>query len=418
MAELRQSRPKGTLDFVPPQSIELRGVEETFRRVARRFGFAEIITPTFEHTEVFVKSTGTSSDIVTKEMYRFRDRSDRDLTLRPEGTPSVVRAVLENNLRLPTRLFYTGSYFRYSRPQKGRYREFHQLGVEALGEAAPDTDAEVIFLGTEFFSMLGIDDCLTHVNSIGCLECRPAHRTALVAFFAAKRDQLCPDCLVRLEANPLRILDCKVEACRTAAEGAPAPRQFLCAACETHFQGVLTELTRRNLQFELDDRLVRGLDYYNRTTFEYVSKSLGAQDSLGGGGRYDYLVRSFGGPDTPGIGFALGLERTLLAMPPAEITARHHICYVIWMSEAELPAARDVADRLRAAGLPARIDYDAKKPAKQFKSADADNAACCVVIGADELSRGVYSLKDLATGDQTEIPHDFLVPEVRARFRD
>lgn len=418
MSAAKQTRPKGTLDFVPPESVRLRQAEDLFRHVAGRFGFQEIITPTFEHTEVFVKSSGETSDVVTKEMYRFRDRSDRDLTLRPEGTPGVVRAILENNLRLPCRLCYTGSYFRYSRPQKGRYREFHQLGVEAIGEASPETDAEVIYCATEFFSLLGITGIVTRINSIGCTSCRPQYREKLVAFLADKRPQLCEDCQVRLDANPMRVFDCKVESCQQLVAPAPRPSQFLCPDCAGHFDRVQAALMARNLQFVLDDRLVRGLDYYNRTTFEYTSAAIGAQDSLGGGGRYDYLVRSFGGPDTPAIGFALGLERTLLALPPAPAGPRRHLCYVVWLTEKELPAARALADKLRAERIPCRIDYDARKPARQFKTADADNAACCVIVGPDELARGVYSLKDLATGNQSEVPADIIVPEVRALFRD
>jgi histidyl-tRNA synthetase len=418
MSEPGQSRPKGTLDFVPPEAASLRRVEDVFRRIADCYGFSEIITPTFEHTEVFVKSSGVTSDIVTKEMYRFRDRSDRDLTLRPEGTPGVIRALVENRVRLPCRLCYVGPYFRYSRPQKGRYREFHQLGVEAIGEASPETDAEVIACGVGFFAALGITDCATRVNSIGCAVCRPAYRERLVAFLSGRRAALCPDCQARIDTNPMRVFDCKSDACRAATVDAPAPRRHLCPDCAAHFQGVLTALAARGIGVELDDRLVRGLDYYSRTTFEYVSAALGAQDSLGGGGRYDYLVGSFGGPATPAVGFALGLERTLLALPPAPAPGRLHLCYIVWLTQSELPAARALADRLRRDGVACRIDYDAKKPGRQFKSADAANAACCVVVGPDELTGGFYSLKDLGTGEQSQVPADAIIPAVRALFHN
>jgi histidyl-tRNA synthetase len=418
MSELRQSRPKGTLDFVPPESEKLRRVEAVFRHIAGRFGFAEIITPTFEHTDVFVKSSGETSDIVTKEMYRFRDRSDRDLTLRPEGTPGVIRALLENGVRLPARLFYTGSYFRYSRPQKGRYREFHQLGVEALGEASPETDAEVIYCGTEFFAALGITDLTTRLNSIGCTNCRPAYRAQLVAFLSARKDQLCPDCQARLETNPMRIFDCKVESCHRAVEGAPRPSRYLCPECATHFAGVQAALGARSLQFELDDRLVRGLDYYSRTVFEYISASLGAQDSLGGGGRYDYLIEEFGGPDTPGAGVAIGLERTMLVAPAAPAPERRNLVFVVWLTEAEIGTAEKLADQLRSGGIAAQVDYDARKVKGQFKSADAAQAACCIIIGPDELAKGVYSLKNLATGEQREVTADAIAAEVRKLFTE
>jgi len=418
MAELKQSRPKGTQDFVPPDSERMRQVEKVFRDLAECYGYREIITPTFEHTAVFVKSSGDTSDVVTKEMYSFKDRADRDLTLRPEGTPGVVRAVIENRLRLPCRLYYAGPFFRYSRPQKGRTREFFQVGVEALGEASPLTDAEVIYFGDLFFESLGIRDCTVQVNSIGCRECRPAHREVLRKFLLDRKEQLCEDCKLRIERNPLRVLDCKVETCRQAVKDAPTPPQYLCAACKSHYEQVLAELTRRGLRYEMNDRLVRGLDYYNRTTFEYISASLGAQDSLGGGGRYDYLIGDFGGPDTPGIGVAIGLERTILAAPVTPAPARRHLAFVVWLTEAELGAAQDLADRLRADGIPAQVDYDASKVKGQFKSANAAQAACCIIIGPDELTKGVYSLKDLATGEQREVPSAAICAEVRALFAD
>jgi histidyl-tRNA synthetase len=418
MSDLKQSRPKGTQDFVPPVAGRLVQVENVFRRLAWLGGFQEIVTPTFEHTEVFVKSSGEGSDVVTKEMYSFKDRSERDLTLRPEGTPGVVRATLENRLRLPCRLYYVGPFFRYGRPQKGRFREFYQVGIEALGEASPLTDAEVISFGNAFFQSLGIHDCTTQVNSIGCRECRPAHREALRKFLLDRKEQLCADCQVRFERNPLRILDCKVETCRQAVQDAPTPRHYLCSACKTHHEQVLAELNRRGLRYEMNDRLVRGLDYYSRTTFEYISTSLGAQDSLGGGGRYDYLVEEFGGPPTPGVGLAIGLERTMLAAPVTPTPARRHLAFVVWLTEAELGAARDLADRLRADGVAAQVDYDARKIKGQFKSADAARAACCIIIGPDELAKGVYSLKDLATGAQREVPSAALSAEVRKLFAD
>jgi len=418
MSDNQRGRPKGTQDFVPPVSGRLHHAETVFRRLAELQGYQEIVTPTFEHTDVFVKSSGEGSDIVTKEMYSFKDRGERDLTLRPEGTPGVVRAVLENRLRLPCRLYYVGSYFRYCRPQKGRTREFHQVGVEALGEASALTDAEIILFGSGFFKSLGIIDCTVQVNSIGCRVCRPAHREKLVAFLVAQRDRLCPDCLVRLERNPLRIFDCKVETCRSAVAAAPAPREFLCLDCRRHHDQVLSALSRRGLEFEANDRLVRGLDYYNRTTFEYISASLGAQDSLGGGGRYDYLVEEFGGPATPGVGVAIGLERTLLAAPAAASPQRRNLVFVVWLTEAETEAAEDLADRLRSADVPAQIDYDSGRLKGQFKSADAARAAACVIVGPDELRKGVYSLKDLATGEQREVRSEEVVEAVRLVLPD
>jgi histidyl-tRNA synthetase len=416
MSELKQTRPKGTQDFVPPESERRHQVEETFRCLAEAYGYREIVTPTFEHAAVFEKSSGATSDIVTKENYTFKDRAGRDLTLRAEGTPCVVRAVLENRVRLPCRLYYVGPCFRYGRPQKGRFREFGQAGIEALGEASPLTDAEIIFFGYSFFASLGIRDCTTQVNTIGCRECRPTHRGALRDYLLDRTGQLCADCKVRLERNPLRVFDCKVETCRQAVKDAPTPRQYLCPVCKKHFEAVLADLDRRGLPYEVNDRLVRGLDYYSRTVFEYISTSLGAQDSLGGGGRYDYLIEEFGGPDTPGTGVAIGLERTMLVAPAAPAPDRRNLAFVVWLTEAEIAAAEKLADKLRADGVPVQVDYDARKVKGQFKAADSAQAACCVIIGPDELAKGVYSLKNLATGEQREVPADAIAAEVLRLF--
>ncbi len=417
MASPKQSRPKGTQDFVPPASDRRHAVELAFRSLAGRYGFSEIVTPVFEHTQVFVKSSGTASDIVTKEMYTFQDRAGRDLTLRPEGTPGVVRAALENRVRMPCRLYYVGPYFRYGRPQKGRYREFGQFGVEVLGEASPAVDAEVVGFGDEFFRGLGVADLVTQLNSIGCRECRPAYREKLVGFLGRHRDELCDDCRVRMERNPLRVFDCKNAKCQAVVADAPKPRESLCKECDRHFDEVRQALDRRKLVYQLNDRLVRGLDYYNRTTFEYVSGRLGAQDSLGGGGRYDYLMADFGGPDTPGVGLAIGHERTMLAMPGIEDAGRRNLVFVVWMTEEERPAAGDLVDRLRAEGIPTQMDHDASRPRHQFKAADAVGAACCVIVGPDELSRGAYSVKDLTTGEQVEVPQNTIAVRLRALLR-
>lgn len=420
MSGPKYTRPKGTQDLPPEAAAQRRQVEWVFRHTAAGFGFEEIITPTFEHSDVFVKSSGEASDIVTKETYSFPDRAGRSLTLRPEGTPGVVRAVLENRLRLPCRLFYHGPYFRYCRPQKGRMREFVQLGAELLGDGHPEADAEVITLGSWFFDDLGIADCTTELNSIGCRDCRPGHRAELVEFLSGRREALCEDCRARLERNPLRVLDCKNESCRVVFADAPKPVARLCPVCREHFDAVRAALDRRGLRYRLNDRLVRGLDYYNRTTFEYVSDRLGAQNSLGGGGRYDYLFEEFGGPPTPAVGLAIGLERTILALPdqPAGRTpARRRLAFVIWMTEAERGAAAELVDRLRVDRVPAQMSFD-PKPGKQFKAADAARAACCVIIGPDEAARGTVAIKDLVTGEQNEYPRNIVTPEVRALFRD
>jgi len=401
---MKHTRPKGTRDFLPPESARKQRAEAVFRRCAELYGFQEAVTPTFEHTEVFVKSSGVTSDVVTKEMYTFKDRSERELTLRPEGTPGLVRAILENGLRIPCRLYYVGPMFRYNRPQKGRYREFYQLGVESFGEAGPEVDAEVIALGAEFFGALGIRDCETQVNSIGCRACRPQYHEQLKRFLTERSSELCPECRTRMEQNPLRTFDCKNETCQAILGNAPKPKDNLCSACAEHFQAVLAALRARDVKFALNDRMVRGLDYYSRTAFEYISRTIGAQDSLGGGGRYDYLVEDFGGPATPAVGFALGEERALLAAEQSDkpVVSRR-LVFVIAMSDGERAAAGELLAELRKAGVPAQMDYDHRKPKAQFRSADNAGAQYCAILGERELAQGLVSLKDLTTGEQQEL---------------
>lgn len=413
----KSTRPKGTQDFVPPLSEKKFLLEETFRALARTYGYREVVTPTFEHTELFIKSSGSTSDIVQKEMYTFTDRAGRSLTLKPEGTPGVVRAVLENQLRLPCRLFYITPCFRYSRPQKGRYREFYQLGIEALGEAHPLVDAETIQFGAQFFARLGISDCLVRVNSIGCRVCRPGYREKLLLFLRQHREQLCPDCTSRLELNPLRTFDCQNPSCQTVLADAPVSRQHLCPECHEHLAAVIAGLKQTAVRWELDERLVRGLDYYNRTTFEFVSGALGAQNSLGGGGRYDYLFEEFGGPPTPALGLAIGLERTLLALPEPGGASSQPLVFIIWTSREELSAAQQLLNRLRTENIPSLITYDTAKLKRQFHLADLTGARLGIIVGAEELTRGVYGLKDLVSGTQTEVSSAEIVTRVREILR-
>ncbi len=400
----RHARPKGTKDFVPPESLKKLFIESTFRDLAFLYGYQEIVTPTFEHTEVFIKSSGIASDIVNKEMYTFTDRAERSLTLKPEGTPGVVRAVIENHLKTPCRLFYIAPCFRYSRPQKGRYREFYQLGIEAIGEASPFVDAEVVHFGVQFFQRLGIDECVVKVNSIGCRVCRAGLRQSLVVFLEEKKDRLCPDCQRRLQLSPLRVLDCKEETCSKVIAGAPAPREHLCSECSKHFSQFTERLKETDIRFEIDDRLVRGLDYYNRTTFEFVSPLLGSQNSLGGGGRYDYLFEEFGGPPTPAIGLAIGLERTLLAMPVKEEKTRRPLAFVIWTGEEERTFALELLKELREQKIPAQMAFDNPKLKRQLHLADIAGATYAVIVGADELKKGACAVKDLLTAKQVEVP--------------
>lgn len=413
---MKYARPKGTKDFVPPESARKQWAEARFRRLAELYGFQEAVTPVIEHTELFIKTTGETSDVVTKEMYTFKDRGDRSITLRPEGTPGVTRALLENSLRLPCRLYYIGPMFRYNRPQKGRYREFYQLGVESFGEASPQVDAEVIALAHEFFSSLGITDCESQINSIGCRDCRPAYHQKLKAYLAERQDRLCVDCRVRAEQNPLRVFDCKEASCQALLTDAPRSKDNLCPACTEHFSGLQDGLKLRSVPYVINDRMVRGLDYYSRTAFEYVSRSIGAQDSLGGGGRYDYMVEDFGGPPTPAIGFALGEERALLAAAATPVPERQ-LVFVVALSENERPAGIALLRELREQGVNARMDYDSRKAQKQFRSADTAGARFCAILGGNEVTNGTVSLKDMKSGEQKEIARGELVPTLIAEYR-
>lgn len=404
------SNPKGTQDFLPPQSKQKYLVESQFRKTVLLYGFQEIVTPTFEHTELFLRSTGLTTDIVSKQMYSFIDKGQRDLTLRPEGTPGVVRAVLQYKLKLPIRLFYIGPMFRYERPQKGRYREFFQLGVEVIGEAYPETDVEVIEMGTKFFSGIGLTDLIVSLNSVGCLACRPKFKTTLKLFLDKNQDKICSDCTIRAEQNPLRIFDCKVESCKNLYETAPKITDNLCYDCQQHFQTVLQGLVERKVPFELNKMLVRGLDYYTRTTFEFIptgSKELGAQDSLGGGGRYDNLVEDFGYAKTPAIGFALGLERILMCLGLAMQTRK--LVYIITLDAETQKQGKELLTLLRNANIPALLNPPDKRLRAGLGVADNLDCEYVIIVGAEEMKNNVYTLKHLVNRTQEQVPRDKII---------
>jgi histidyl-tRNA synthetase len=406
---MKYTRPKGTNDILPSESLKKYWVEEMFRKTVSWYGFLEIATPLFEHTELFQRSTGESTDIVTKQMYTFKDQAERSLTLRPEGTPGVVRAIIENCVKTPCRFFYAGPMYRYERPQKGRYREFYQLGIEVIGEASPEIDAEVIEIGARFYSSVGIKDCLIQINSVGCPECRPKFRAELLIFLSDKRDKLCDDCKIRLEKNPLRVFDCKNENCQKIYKDAPKVRQLLCAECANHFTAVTIALNNRGIAYTINDRMVRGLDYYTKTAFEYISSRLGAQDSLGGGGRYDNLVEELGGPKTPAIGFALGEDRILLLAEPPKELVQPKLISIIYFSEKELKYAKELTSELRAADISVYINYELKKLRTQLSYADALKARYAIIIGEDELAEGVLTLRDMVSGEQEKIPRNEII---------
>lgn len=411
---MKYSRPKGTRDILPPESIKKYWVELTFRQIITKYSFFEITTPLFESTELFLRSTGESTDIVTKQMYTFTDQANRSLTLRPEGTPGVVRAIIENGVKIPNRFFYIGPMYRYERPQKGRYREFYQLGVEVIGEAGPEIDAEVIEIGNEFFQALGIKDCSIQLNSVGCPKCRPQFRQELVGFLSDKKDEICADCQIRLAKNPLRVFDCKNMICQKIYEGAPKVRNLLCSECANHFATVTKSLDQRRIKYTINDRMVRGLDYYTKTAFEYISTKLGTQDSLGGGGRYDNLVEELGGPRTPAIGFALGEERILLVTEPSQDIIQPKLISIIYFSEKELPYAKELAKELRQEGISVYINYELKKLKTQMSYADILKARYAIIIGEDELAKKAVTLRDMNSGEQKLIPRSEIVAQLKS----
>ena len=382
------------------------------RRVFGLHGYGEIRTPMFESTELFRKSTGADTDIVVKEMYTFDDRAGRSLTLRPEGTPGVVRALLDAGLvRAHTeiqRYYYIGAMFRYERPQKGRYRQFSQIGVEAFGSEHAALDTEVIQMGMTLFENLGITDASLWINSVGHPECRSVYRERLREALLPHRDDLCEDCRRRLDTNPLRILDCKVASCREITAGAPVILDSLCDPCSAHFDQVQELLRALGVSFEVNPRLVRGLDYYTRTTFEITSTGLGAQNAICGGGRYDGLVASMGGPDTSAVGFAIGSDRLVL-----EVTARGReekgACspaidvYVVHLGTTALREGVAAAASLRARGVSVRLDPDERDVRKQMSRASSAGAAYALILGDRELEAGKYGLKRLADGVQTDV---------------
>ncbi len=402
--------PRGTKDILPNQASNWQWLENKIRELCGLYGYEEIRTPIFEHTELFQRSIGEGTDVVDKEMYTFTDRGDRSITLRPENTASVVRAYLQNKLYANTglvKLFYIGSMFRYDRPQAGRLREFHQFGVEALGEKNPAVDAEIILLAWEFLKGLGLDDLKLKINTVGCPACRPIYRRKLTEYFTEEADELCADCRRRLEKNPLRILDCKVDGLKDFMDDAPKIETCLCDDCREHFNAVKKFLTAAGVEFVIDNRLVRGLDYYTKTAFEIQYAPLGAQSAVAGGGRYDGLIREIGGTDTPAVGFAAGLERILLALElqgllPAQdkkITA-----FVVASGlEAEIYAFK-LLTNLRRKNISAAMDFGKKSMKAQMKLAAKSGAKFALIIGEDEVLTSTVTIKNLETAAQEKIP--------------
>lgn len=397
---------KGFNDILPGEVEKWQHIETTARKVFGCYGFAEIRVPVMEKTELFARSIGDATDIVEKEMYSFIDKGDNRVTLRPEGTAGVMRSFIEHKLYsadLVNKLFYMGSMFRYERPQKGRYRQFHQIGAEVLGVHNPKIDAQLLTMLTQFFSELGLTEPLLEINSLGCPECRPAYRAKLKDFLRTRLADLCEDCRRRFESNPLRALDCKVEGCKAATAGAPAMLEHLCPECNSHFAGTRHYLELVSTPYRINNRMVRGLDYYTRTTFEMVTGLLGAQSAVAAGGRYDGLIADLGGPAIPGIGFAMGVERIALLLA-AEKFSTPPALFIVAHGEQAGGKAFSLACELQRAGIPVEFDYDTKSMKSQMRRADKLACRYTLIIGEAELASGVAPLKEMTTGLQTETP--------------
>lgn len=407
-------RPKGTNDILPGESEKWQFVEETARLVFNDYQYQEIRTPIFEHYEVIARSVGDTTDIVSKEMYDFYDKGERHVTLRPEGTAPIVRAYVENKLygpefKKPYKVYYTGPMFRYERPQKGRLRQFHQIGVEAFGSENPSLDVEVMAMAMDFFKQLGINQLRLVINTLGDKETRTNYRQALITYLEAHEEELSEDSRRRLHENPLRVLDSKDRKDQPIVADAPSILDYLSDYAKEYFEGVTKTLEYLNISYEIDHRMVRGLDYYNHTIFEIMSDApgMGAQTTICGGGRYDGLVEELGGPETPGIGFAMGIERILLTLEQEDVmipSAASLDAYVVGLGEATNMESLKVVQAIRGFGFSADRDFMGRKAKAQFKTADKEGAKLVLTLGEDELSNGVINVKDSATREEKAFP--------------
>ena len=405
------NRPRGVNDVLPGDSEKWQAVEALLRTVAAEYGFRELRTPIFEETELFARGVGDSTDIVQKEMYTFADHGGRSMTLRPENTASACRAYLENKLYgavQPVKLYYIGPMFRYEKPQAGRFRQFHQFGLEVFGSASPSADAEIIAFAWDFYHRLAIRDLRLRLNSVGCPSCRPAYRAALQDYFRPHLEQLCPSCRERFQRNPLRILDCKSEVCQEIGKDAPSILNYLCADCGSHFEQVKALLNAADIPFVLDARMVRGLDYYTKTAFEIEVAKIGAQAAVCGGGRYDGLIEQIGGEPTPGVGFALGIERIFSALASQgddiEVARDLDVYLVVAGGDGAAATAFRFADQLRRSGVSCELDYADKSFKAQMKAANRLGAAYAAIIGEDEVKTGCVTVKNMADGEQVSLP--------------
>ena len=410
--------PKGTKDMMPDQAYKWHYIEKAFTEICRKYGFDEIRTPVFEHTELFQRGVGDTTDIVQKEMYTFQDYGKRSITLKPEGTSPVVRAYTEHKLYAgvqPTKLYYNIPCFRYEKPQSGRLREFHQFGVETFGTADMMADAEIISLAYDFLQEMGITDIELRINSVGCPHCRKKHREALREFLKPKYDQLCDTCKDRFDRNPMRIIDCKSPVCHELVQGAPMMIDYMCDDCADAFEQLKSNLDAMGIEYTVDPGIVRGLDYYTKTAFEFVTTKIGAQGTVCGGGRYDHLVEEMGSPATPGVGFGLGKERLLLTMEACGVEIPEPAgadVFIAVMGDEAKAAGLKLMRELRQNGLAVQMDIMGRNIKNQFKYANRIHASKTVVIGQDELENDSFTIKNMETSEQVTVPMGSLAEEL------
>ncbi|MBQ3817041.1 MAG: histidine--tRNA ligase [Clostridia bacterium] len=402
-------RPKGTRDILPEESYKWQYIEQKIGNLFSNYGFKEIRVPVFEHTEVFLRSVGDTTDVVQKEMYTFNDKGGRSITLRPELTAGVIRSSIENGIvngALPAKVCYIGGCYRYEKPQAGRLREFHQFGVECMGAGDASADAEVISLAGQVLENIGIKNLSLEINSIGCPECRKEYHKALKEYFYSRKDELCDTCKDRLERNPMRILDCKSPVCSEIAKGAPVVIDYLCNDCKEHFHKVKAHLSAAGIEYKVNPHIVRGLDYYTRTVFEFVSGDIGAQSTVCGGGRYDGLISQMGGPSVPSLGFAMGIERLMLVLKSQETTLPvkdGFDIYIASMGENAAIYATKICSDLRKSGFSVQTDICGRGLKAQMKYANKNNARFSAVLGEDEISKGVIRIKEMLTGEEKQV---------------
>ena len=412
-------KPRGTMDIFPSEAALWQKIEATAHDVASRFGFGEIRTPTFEELSLFQRGVGEVTDVVQKEMYTFEDREGRVFALRPEGTASVVRAIIENGKTgdvMPLKYYYIINCFRYEKPQAGRSREFFQFGTEMFGTKDASGDATIISLANTLISELGIKNVKLHINSIGCPNCRPKYREALVNYFSKHIDCLCDTCKERLNTNPLRILDCKSPICSGIAKDAPVTTDYLCPECDEHFSDLKTYLDAMGIEYSVDTRIVRGLDYYTKTVFEFICEGIGAQSTVCGGGRYDGLMEQLGGPSLPGIGFGMGLTRIILAMKEsgcADLPDNSPLLYIAPLGKSAVEKALSIVTSLRSKGIYAECDISGRSLKAQMKYADKLGAKYTLIIGDSEIESGRAMLKNMQKSEQTEILIDNIFDELK-----